>query len=957
MSAAVTMIELFTLGALDLKGADGRALHSILAQPKRLVLLTYLAVHPDHGARRDSVVALFWPELDTTHARGALRQSLRFLRRELGEGILNGHYDEAIGFEPATTWSDVVAFQQACEAGQQALALRLYRGDFLEGFFVSGGSAELERWIETERFRLRRLATRAAAELSDQAERKDDLAGAVQAARRAVALEPDDENALTRLIELLDRLGDRAGAVRQYDEFARHVAADHQIEPSPETQALIRAVRLRTAAIAPRCDVPAPARPRAAGVALSRERKRFRSRTAILMAGVIAAVALGVGVRRGPDVVPSRDLLAVLPFRVTGASADLGYLREGMIDLLVPMLSDDGGSRVILPRTMMRAWRQAVSSEKQDLPEAATLALARRLGAGRLLLGSVVGTSERMVVNASFVDVAEGKVGAQASVTGPSDSLPALIDRLAAALLARQAGEVEARVATLTSTSLPALRAYLGGQAAYRRGEYGPAVKHFHDALDLDSTFALANLGLASAETWVSGGAGLTVAWTNRARLTWRDRALLAALVGPQYPGPSSLPGRRAAWVRALEVLPDQPEAWFWLGEFYFHEGGALRLATPHRWAAQALERAISLDSTFAAPLVHRIDLAAMDGDTALVRRLGARYVTIDSTGDLAAYVQWRVATSLGDTRALSRLRAKMDRLPTVSLWEIENIGQLDAVGLEDVERAAAALQRREGAGPERWLSLTYSYNLALNRGRPHAALATLGALDVATPAGHDALHALVLDGLFGGGDSGAAAQAARQLSRRAQATLERRPDTRDQQLRDLCVSELWRATHRDFSSVDQAIDRLRPSEPRSEQHLCASMLRAIEATAMSPRDAAAAVDGLDSTLQAVPTGAPGITVAAVLTLARLRSAQGDPRRALAAIRGRGYGRVGGGGPYFLATCFREEARLARIVGDRAGALRSYRKYLALRSNPEPVVQGEVDAARTEVARLTPPPP
>ena len=64
------MIELRMLGTLDLKGADGRAVHTILAQPKRLALLAYLAVHTA-GARRDSVVALFWPELDTAHARGA----------------------------------------------------------------------------------------------------------------------------------------------------------------------------------------------------------------------------------------------------------------------------------------------------------------------------------------------------------------------------------------------------------------------------------------------------------------------------------------------------------------------------------------------------------------------------------------------------------------------------------------------------------------------------------------------------------------------------------------------------------------------------------------------------------------------------------------------------------------------------------------------------------------------
>ncbi len=154
------------LGTLDLKGIDGRAVHSILAQPKRLALLAYLAIHTDQGARRDSVVALFWPELDTTHARGALRQSLRFLRRELGDGILNGNSDEALAFEPGTVWCDVAAFEQACKAGQPGQALQLYRGGFLEGCFVSGGSPELDRWIAAERTRLGQLAVRAAADLA-----------------------------------------------------------------------------------------------------------------------------------------------------------------------------------------------------------------------------------------------------------------------------------------------------------------------------------------------------------------------------------------------------------------------------------------------------------------------------------------------------------------------------------------------------------------------------------------------------------------------------------------------------------------------------------------------------------------------------------------------------------------------------------------------------------------------
>lgn len=96
------MIELQTLGGLSLTDSQGRELRPLLAQPKRLALLAYLAVHNHHGPRRrDSVVALFWPELDAEHARGALRQALRFLRRTLGDGVLNSRSDEALDFEGA----------------------------------------------------------------------------------------------------------------------------------------------------------------------------------------------------------------------------------------------------------------------------------------------------------------------------------------------------------------------------------------------------------------------------------------------------------------------------------------------------------------------------------------------------------------------------------------------------------------------------------------------------------------------------------------------------------------------------------------------------------------------------------------------------------------------------------------------------------------------------------------
>jgi DNA-binding SARP family transcriptional activator len=54
------MIRLRTLGALDLRDADGQELRGVLAQPKRAALLAYLALATPRGYhRRDTLLALF----------------------------------------------------------------------------------------------------------------------------------------------------------------------------------------------------------------------------------------------------------------------------------------------------------------------------------------------------------------------------------------------------------------------------------------------------------------------------------------------------------------------------------------------------------------------------------------------------------------------------------------------------------------------------------------------------------------------------------------------------------------------------------------------------------------------------------------------------------------------------------------------------------------------------------
>src|SRR5260370_33286514 len=91
------MIKLGMLGTLSLSDADGREVRSVLRQPRRLALLAYLAAATPRGFhRRDTLLVLFWPELDHEHARAALRQALHVVRDGSGAAVILTRGDDDV---------------------------------------------------------------------------------------------------------------------------------------------------------------------------------------------------------------------------------------------------------------------------------------------------------------------------------------------------------------------------------------------------------------------------------------------------------------------------------------------------------------------------------------------------------------------------------------------------------------------------------------------------------------------------------------------------------------------------------------------------------------------------------------------------------------------------------------------------------------------------------------------
>ncbi len=236
---------LHLLGGIELRGVRIEVADKLLAQSKAVALLAYLALCPDgRYQRRDRIVGLLWPELDQTHARSALRKAVLAVRSALGDDVLIGRGDEELLLPPEQLWCDVRAFSAHADAGHVAHALELYEGELMPGFHLTG-CGEFDAWLAQERGAVARSAAAAAWTLALQLEASQDFTRAGRMARRVVQFEWTDERVLRRTMQMLERIGDRAGALRIYEDFARRVNTELEAQPSAETVALVAEIRRR----------------------------------------------------------------------------------------------------------------------------------------------------------------------------------------------------------------------------------------------------------------------------------------------------------------------------------------------------------------------------------------------------------------------------------------------------------------------------------------------------------------------------------------------------------------------------------------------------------------------------------------------------------------------------------------------------------------------------------------
>jgi len=388
--------------------------------------------------------------------------------------------------------------------------------------------------------------------------------------------------------------------------------------------------------------------------------------------------------------------IAVLPFDVAGEGLEVW--REGMVDVLSNNLDGLGGNRTIDSRTVLARWRERVPGEARPDLET-SLQVAGATGARYGLLGGMVGTPSGVRINAELYDLSDGLEVLQVSREGPTDSVLALVSEvsveLTRELLAKTGGDLIAapRTASLTTTSLPALRAYLEGEAAFRESDFAAAVAAYELAVDTDSTFALAWFRLSSSYGWLDdAGNPLGLEAGRRAvdmadRLPVRDQLLLRAS--------RALSEGDFTYVEQLEGAalnyPDDPEVWFTLGELYLHGGANFGWGT---WEDinRAFSTAVALDPSFTPYQVHWIEGAIIAGDTATAVQAIEAYRQGSSNQVRLAEFELLSDLFLSEPGGREAVLAGLDRVDPQTLQAASQWGKVglpDQAWVEQVARRA----------------------------------------------------------------------------------------------------------------------------------------------------------------------------------------------------------------------------------------------------------------------------
>jgi len=355
----------------------------------------------------------------------------------------------------------------------------------------------------------------------------------------------------------------------------------------------------------------------------------------------------------------SDSAIAVLPFSVRG-NAEFNYLGEGMVDLLSTKLDGAGGWRSVDPRAIL-GFVDRYEDETLD-PESGK-GIAQRLSARFYVLGNILEIGGRLQLHASLYDRKRGlDAVAEGTAAGDAAQLFGLVDEVAARLLVgRSDGSRDRvdRIEAVTTSSLPALKAYLEGETAFRRGQFQPAVDAFQRAVAADSSFALAYYRLSVAAEWRTiselSFTAAQQALSLADRLSERDRRLLEAFLAYRQ---GKAAEAEQLYRTIIDAYPDDVEALIQLAEVLFHYNPLH--GRPFAESQDVFERVLYYEPDDAASLIHLARITASQDRLEEMNGYVQKALEVIPTGDRELEMRTLKALAPGSQTNIDQLKTRL---------------------------------------------------------------------------------------------------------------------------------------------------------------------------------------------------------------------------------------------------------------------------------------------------------
>jgi DNA-binding SARP family transcriptional activator len=224
-------------------------------------LVAYVLLHPSRQHRREAMASVLWPDSDRDQALKNLRQTLWLLHREFPPGpkadALLVQEGEWLGIGSLEgIWVDATVLEDAYRKGVVGIkgeepfasAVKLYRGSLLEGWYAPWCAGDRERFREMYFSLLGKL-------MQLHGERKEyDIA--IAYGTLALQQDPAKEIVHRTLMKLRYLMGDRTGALRQFERCKDALQRELDVGPAEETMTLYEEIRSERRGSAHAADGP-----------------------------------------------------------------------------------------------------------------------------------------------------------------------------------------------------------------------------------------------------------------------------------------------------------------------------------------------------------------------------------------------------------------------------------------------------------------------------------------------------------------------------------------------------------------------------------------------------------------------------------------------------------------------------------------------------------------------------